>query len=183
MNRFMIAKTPQEIAEQQCDKHAVKMPLEEAQMLSTVHRMLDGKQVMKPSKSGKRMVKYWELPDEREVVLYKPVHMNHPCTQWAAETTGNYLFAKDLFFAMCEEYTYRYGKTHLSYEKLGKYIITPPKNINPDLTVTSPPLAMGAAPHCINHNDVIGSYRNYYKTKTFKMVWTNRPTPEWWKAA
>jgi hypothetical protein len=36
MNRFIIANTPQEIAQALCDKHVVKMPLEEAQMLCTV---------------------------------------------------------------------------------------------------------------------------------------------------
>ena len=35
MNRFIIEKTPQEIAASLCDQHVVKMPLEEAQMLCT----------------------------------------------------------------------------------------------------------------------------------------------------
>jgi len=38
MNRFIVANTPQEIAQALCDKHVVKMPLEEAQMLCTVVR-------------------------------------------------------------------------------------------------------------------------------------------------
>ena len=35
MNRFIIEKTPHEIASSLCDQHIVKMPLEEAQMLCT----------------------------------------------------------------------------------------------------------------------------------------------------
>ena len=35
MYRFIIEKTPQEIASSLCDQHVVKMPLEEAQMLCT----------------------------------------------------------------------------------------------------------------------------------------------------
>jgi len=31
--------------------------------------------------------------------------------------------------------------------------------------------------------DPIESYRTYYHAKTFKMVWTNRPTPKWWTKA
>ena len=35
MNRFLISYTPEWISRELCDKHIVKMPLEEAQMLST----------------------------------------------------------------------------------------------------------------------------------------------------
>ena len=41
MNRFIIDHDPIQIAQSLCDKHVVKMPLEEAQMLSTVVRQLD----------------------------------------------------------------------------------------------------------------------------------------------
>ena len=35
MNRFLISYTPEWISRELCDKHIVKMPLEEAQMLCT----------------------------------------------------------------------------------------------------------------------------------------------------
>ena len=35
MNRFLISYSPEMIARDLCDKHVVKMPLEEAQMLCT----------------------------------------------------------------------------------------------------------------------------------------------------
>lgn len=183
MNRFIIANTPREIAQQQCDKHVVKMPLEEAQMLSTVHRLLDGIQETRPSKSGKRQVKYWKHPiDQYEQYLYKAVHMNHPCTKWAMETRGNYLWAYELFIEMCNEYTHRYGKVHLSEQKLKDLLRFPPNNIGQDTSITQMPLAMGSNPECIDTNDVIGSYRAYYKTKQarFDLVWTKRETPNWW---
>ena len=88
MNRFIIEETPRECALSHCDKHIVKMPTEEAQMLSTVHRILDGTETRRPSASGKTMAKYWELEDDREGVLYKAVHYKHPCTLWAMETLG-----------------------------------------------------------------------------------------------
>ena len=53
MNIFYLDKDPEISAKMHCDKHVVKMIIEYAQMLSTAHRMLDGKLVMKPSKSGK----------------------------------------------------------------------------------------------------------------------------------
>ena len=42
MNLFILDKDPVKAAQLQCDKHVVKMIVESAQMLSTVHRMLDG---------------------------------------------------------------------------------------------------------------------------------------------
>jgi len=181
MNRFIIENTPKECAMSHCDKHIPKMVVEEAQMLCTVHRMLDGDLEMRPSKSGKRMVKYWKLNDEREDVLYKAVHMNHPCTVWARQTEGNYRWAYQLFVALCDEFSHRYKKTHRSDELLTAPLMTPPKNINPSLELTPMPLAMGANPECINYDDIIGSYRAFYQTKQerFKMVWSERPVPDW----
>ena len=44
MNIFFLDKDPRECARQHCDKHVVKMVIETAQLLSTAHRLLDGKQ-------------------------------------------------------------------------------------------------------------------------------------------
>jgi len=181
MNRFKIEETPEECAKSHCDKHCPKMIVEEAQMLSTVHRLLDGVVEMRPSKSGKRMVKYHRLDDDREDVLYRPVHAGHPCTKWAMESTANYQWAYDLFVALCKEYTHRYGKVHLSETKLMMPLLQLPYNL-PKGPLTEMPLAMGSNPECIDYDDIIGSYRRYYATKKdrFKMVWANRDEPKWW---
>ena len=71
MNRFIIAESAKEIAQSLCDKHVVKMPLEEAQMLSTVVRQLD------PDYADKHG-------------LYRVAHKNHPCTLWAGKSRLNY---------------------------------------------------------------------------------------------
>ena len=52
------------------------MIIEYAQMLSTAHRMLDGKVVKKPSVSGKTMVKHYDLYEgmddlEGEMTYYR----------------------------------------------------------------------------------------------------------------
>ena len=52
MNIFILDNNPIKAAQQQCDKHVVKMIVESGQMLSTVHRMLDGTMERRPSKSG-----------------------------------------------------------------------------------------------------------------------------------
>ena len=43
MNIFMLDENPQTNVEMHCDKHVVKMVIEYAQLMSTAHRVLDGK--------------------------------------------------------------------------------------------------------------------------------------------
>jgi hypothetical protein len=182
MNRFFIEDDPAPCAVSHCDKHVVKMIVEEGQMLSTAHRLLDGTLIRRPSKSGKTMAKYWFLDDTiSESVFYRAVHMGHPCTKWAMETDSNYRWAYQLFMELCREYQHRYGKVHMTEKKLWIALRKPPKNI-PTGPLTPMPLAMGSNPECINHDDVLGSYRHYYATKKdrFNMVWTNRDEPKWW---
>lgn len=191
MNRFIIEETPFDCAQSHCDKHVPKMVVEEGQMLSTAHRLLDGELTMLPAsdkagnpvflKSGeRRKKKHWQLPDGRDSVLYKAAHMGHPCTLWSMETVGNYRWSFQLFVALCKEYNHRYGKIHKS-EELIPWLAVPPTNIDQSEELTQMPLAMGSNPECINPDDVIGSYRAFYQTKQerFNMVWTKRETPKW----
>jgi hypothetical protein len=158
------------------------MIVESAQMLSTVHRMLDGVLEKRKSKSGKTTVKYWQLPDERENTFYKAVHMHHPCTVWTAQSNNNYTWHWVHFAALCDEYKYRYGKVHGTDKLLREALRDLPKNI-PVGYLTQQPLAMKANPECMDPNDVVGSYRKFYQTKQhrFKMAWTKRDIPEWFE--
>ena len=102
MNIFYLHEDPQVSAKMHCDKHVVKMIIEYAQMLSTAHRMLDGKVVKKPSVSGKTMVKHYDLYEgmddlEAEMTYYRAVHFNHPCSVWTRESNENYLHLYRLF--------------------------------------------------------------------------------------
>jgi hypothetical protein len=184
LNIFYIDEDPVEAAQQQCDKHVVKMIVESAQMLSTAHRLLDGNIDRRPSSSGKTMSKYWSLPDAREGTLYKAVHMYHPCTVWTMQSNNNYDWHWLHFDALCKEYTHRYGKVHKTDENLRLALQQLPSNI-PVGSLRPLPLAMGAAPQCINYSDPVGSYRSFYQTKqaNFKMAWTKREIPDWFKVA
>lgn len=181
MNIFILDDHPVEAARLQCDKHVVKMVLESAQMLSTAHRILDGIETRIPSKSGKTMVKGWTHPT-LDNFLYKAVHVGHPCTVWTMESDANYRWHYKHFVALCDEYTYRYGKVHSTDDQLREMLRACPKNI-PKIGLTPFKLAMGAAPECINESDPVGSYRAFYQTKQdrFSMDWTKRPIPEWFK--
>jgi hypothetical protein len=184
MNIFILDESPVKAAQLQCDKHVVKMILESAQMLSTAHRLLDGRMVLSKSKSG-RAAKEWKLEDEvLDTVLYKAVHVGHPCTIWTMESISNYNWHFQHYKALAEEYEYRYGKTHKSFTDLEHYLVNPPQNI-PYSCATPFKLAMGVAPECMNEWDPVGSYRAFYQTKQarFKMSWTKRNIPEWFKVA
>ena len=183
MNIFILSKDPVEAAQLLCDKHAAgKMAVESAQMLSTAHRVLDGVSSRAPSKSGKTLSKHWTLPDEREDMLYKAVHMNHPCTVWTMKSNNNYTWHYIHFAALCDEYTYRYGKVHATDKLLREKLRDLPRNI-PIAPKTQFALAMNTNPECMYPNDPVRSYREFYQTKQdrFNMVWTNRQVPEWFK--
>ena len=189
MNIFILDKDPHVAAQMLCDKHVPKMIIESAQMLSTVHRMLDGTETRKRSVSGKTMTKYYELSDDREDILYKACHFNHPCTIWSRENCCNYTWHYKHFIALCDEYTYRYGKTHSTDTKLREVLSKLPDNIPREAGRTPFKLAMKANPECVVQDlggtNAVESYRKFYKTKEkrFKMDWTKRPVPEWFKHA
>jgi|TARA_B110000908_G_scaffold2877_1_gene3941 hypothetical protein len=189
MNIFVLSDDPVQAAQDQCDKHVVKMIVESAQMLSTVHRMLDGTITQRLSNSGKRTLKYYELHDDREDILYKAVHHNHPCTVWSRENCCNYNWHYEHFTALCDEYTYRYGKIHATDTKLRTLLKELPKNILHTNCKSAFKLAMGSNPECVvvglGGTDVVESYRNFYHTKQerFKMDWTKRNVPEWFTHA
>jgi hypothetical protein len=189
MNIFILDNDPIKAAQLQCDKHVVKMIVESAQMLSTAHRMLDGYVEKRPSKSGKRMINYWVHPrPDKEERLYKAVHHGHPSTVWTMESAANYKWHYDHFVALLMEYTYRYGKEH-GTSKLRDLLVLPPRNIkgfgHKNCVKTPFKLAMKDYPECIALGDPVKAYRAFYQTKQdrFKMVWTKRDIPEWFKVA
>lgn len=178
MNIFILHEDPIKSAQYQCDKHVVKMIVESAQMLSTAHRMVDGTMERRPSKSGS-MIQYYKLGDSRENTLYKACHFNHPSSIWSRESGANYRWHYRHFVALCDEYTHRYGKVHMTDTKLRYVLQAIPKNI-PNIDRTPFKLAMGSNPECMLP-DPVESYRRYYKTKRdrFTMAWTKRKIPEW----
>ena len=185
MNIFYLDPNPEISAKMHCDKHVVKMIIEYAQMLSTAHRMLDGKLTKKPSKSGKTMIKHYDLYEgtddlEAEMIYYKAVHYNHPCNVWVRESNENYLYLYRMFCALCDEYHHRYGKYHMTDVKLKSALYTFPLNI-PYKPFSEPPQAM--PDYCKGVNAIDG-YRTYYINEKKRFAkWTKRDVPKWFEAA
>ncbi|MGA0351997.1 MAG: hypothetical protein ACO3MF_04565 [Acholeplasmataceae bacterium] len=184
MNVFVLNENPNSAAVAQCDKHVVKQPLESSQMLCTAHRVCDGHRIKAPSGSGKTMRWQYFIKDDRNDILYKAAHENHPCSIWTRESTDNYMWHYEHFVALCREYKYRYGREHASFTQLGEILKTPPKRLKRG-PMTPFAIAMGAQPQCIHTGEPVKSYREYYMTKQsqFDMKWTNRQIPEWFKIA
>lgn len=178
MNIFYLDKNTQKCAEMHVDKHCVKMILEYAQLLSTAHRFLDGKEIIGKTKTG-RNVKRWILEDTRESILYSATHINHPSAIWVRQSSNNYIWLAELLENLCIEYSYRYNKTH-KVESSGLMQTLKnnfPKNIS-DKPFTEPTPAMPDQYKV--SGDSIKSYKNYYlgeKTRMFS--WKNRSTPAW----
>lgn len=175
MNIFYLSEDPRECATMMVDRHcAGKMALETAQLLSTAHRVLDGVIYAELSKSN-RGIRRWLLNDDREKILYKATHMNHPSAVWCRDNRENYLWLYQHFVALLDEYTHRYGKRH-KCEFLKDVLSQPPTRIREGRFFDVTP----AMPDEYKAKYSVESYRNYYRHgKKHLHKWTNRPVPYW----
>ena len=153
------------------------MPIEYAQLMSTAHRLLDGEMYLGKTAIG-RNIKRWKLHDEREDILYKASHINHPSAIWVRESIENYFQMYKLYMAVLAEFTNRYGKVHGS-SKPSIALIRPPSNI-PMVKGTQLPQCMPEM--CKVKNNPILAYRNYYIVEKNSFAsWKNREIPEWFQ--
>ena len=177
MNIFYLHEDPIQNAKWHIDKHIVKMPIEYAQLMSTAHRLLDGEMYIGKTAIG-RNIKRWRLHDEREDILYKASHINHPSAIWVRESIENYFQMYKLYMAVLSEFTNRYGKIHGS-SKPSIALIRPPSNI-PMVKGTQLPQCMPEM--CKVKNNPILAYRNYYIVEKNSFAsWKNREIPEWFQ--
>lgn len=176
MNIFVLDSDPVAAAKMHADKHVVKMVLETAQILSTaVWRTMFIKDPASEKEPYISIVA--KFVKEKEPFIYKPTHKKHPCVLWAGQNSVRFNWLKKLGIALCEEYTYRYGKIHKS-ESVIKQIFYPGIDtcfVDPPLT----PFAL-AMPDIYKVGDVVESYRRYYLgAKQRMLVYTKREPPSW----
>jgi hypothetical protein len=171
MNIFVVDEDPIIAAEMLCDKHCIKMILESCQLLSTAHHVCDGQQVQI---TGKRT---YTTYDCKKPNLLKATMINHPCTIWARASRDNYLWLWKHAYAMCKEYTRRYGKVHKLEALLVGDLYNPPKHI-PKGKLT--PFAQAMPDDCRDANAVI-AYRKYYITAKVDIAkWKMNNAPTWY---
>ena len=155
MNIFAVNKDPKISAQQLCDKHVVKMILESAQMLCSAYPNGDAP--------------------------YKRAFYNHPCTIWARESQENYEWLLDHAYAMCQEYTRRYGKVHKSIHAIEWCGKNQAKLELPKKGLTKFAQAM---PEQYKNKCSVTAYRSYYNgEKAGFATWKKRETPKWFVKA
>lgn len=158
MNIFYLTNDQTQCAQWHCNSHSVKMILEYAQLLSTAH---------------------WETDGNPIIECYKATHKNHPSAVWARANRSHYLWLHTLLEALCEEYTYRYGKTHKTQSSgIVDNLSTPPVFID-DYGFYDPPQCM---PDEFKRPATVDAYRNYYANgKTKLLSYKFRDVPDWLK--
>jgi hypothetical protein len=182
MNIFYLSEDPRQAAEWMVDKHVVKMILETAQILSTAHRVLDGKKTIVSGWIDDFGIRHrkktlWVLEDSRDDILYTATHINHPSSVWARQSVENYNWLVDHLFALGNEYHYRYGKRHATITKLGFTLQSPPFSLK-DWDATPMPCCM--PDECKISNDPVLNYQEYYRTSKTRMhSWKSRDVPSW----
>jgi len=145
MNIFYLHSDPVKAAQVQYNKHVVKMILESAQMLCTAHHCYGN-------------------AEQKLNVPYKQAHLNHPSTIWARKSRATYRWLYLHMMALGDEYTKRYGKTHLTITKCAKFLNVPPVHIQGN-EWCEPPQAMPdqyKVPGCS-----ITAYWNYYEGEKY----------------
>ena len=116
--------------------------------------------------------------DVRYNIPYKKSFINHPCTKWVRISIKNYEWLLALTDALNNEYRYRYEKkvNHKSFDVI--------KNLPlPDLPNNGLTQWARAMPiECKIKNNVVESYRNYYRMKKKRILkYTKRNIPIWIK--
>jgi len=158
VNIFVLSKDPVLAAQYQADVHVVKMSLETAQLLSTASIALFPSTILPAN-------------------IYKPSHINHPCTLWAQESYTNFRWLCIHGLSLCREYTYRYSKIHGS-----KRVIQSLYSLCRNAPIDSQTRFALAMPDEFKTDDEVLAYRSYYayKKKTLpRFNYTNRTLPEW----
>jgi hypothetical protein len=180
MNIFYLHPEPKTCAEMHNDKHCVKMIIEYAQLMSTAHRLLDGVPYTDKTANG-RSIKRWRLQGPDDSVMMKASHINHPSAVWTRSNRQNYVWLYHLWYHLCKEYTYRYGKVHAVETRLRNALYLPPANlISSEFYPPTP-----AMPDTYKvMGDSIASYRNYYNGgKQHLATWKKRPMPDWFRVS
>jgi hypothetical protein len=151
MNIFYFDSDIELNAQYHCDRHCIKMILEQSQLLCSAHWLNNS-----------------QAP-------YKLTHKNHPCSIWTRASLSNYIWLVKMTKALCKEYTYRYGRRH----KTEDIVDWCSSNLPPieDIGLTERPQCMDEQ---YKRDSVVESYREYYRSgKAHLHSWKSRDIPSW----
>ena len=179
MNIFYLDHDPIQAARYHCDRHCSKMIAESGQLLSTAHRVLDGRQTVIKNAAGRKQTTYIFDDEVKEKTFYKSCYVKHPSNIWLRESKANYEWLYVCFIELGNEFVRRYNKNenHMTIQKLAEIAKIPPINI-PDKPFTGPTPAM--PDYCKVEGDSLASYRKYYIEEKHFAKWKFTETPQWY---
>jgi hypothetical protein len=135
------------------------MPLESAQMLSTIAA----------SKGHKTQ--------------YKPVHHKHPATLWVGKSSANWNWLCEHGLGLCSEYTNRYSKIHKSEEIIREFYNKTKDIFSDNVSSKNHTEFAQCMPDAYKTENAVLSYRLFYIYDKAKFATWKSPslTPDWFK--
>jgi hypothetical protein len=165
MNVFMIANNHTERAKQYRDDHVNKILTETVQLMNNA----------------------LHIHGRDDLAFYKPSHMNHPWSKWAASCSLNWMFLDNHAEALGQEYLYRskYSDEQQTADRKREELWD--SDAREEIFSELPDGQMSTMPVCTGDyepdgNMILQKYRDYYanvKCGGERAVWTDRPRPDW----
>lgn len=187
MNIFVLDKEPHKAARYHNNKHVVKMILESVQLLATPYYTLNGINTRKDAKQFRDQLTamYPSFPRDR---FYGFGYYSHPCARWIQHSEANFRWLIRLAYALCDEYTIRYGKVHACQEVVEWFDENPPDGLSwHRLKWLSNPLTVPANATTIKDSfevfpdwdTAVATYRQYYRVDKRHLAEWKTETPAW----
>lgn len=162
MNIFVFHEDINKNVKMYCDKHVVKMLTETMQILCTTYRLLNN------------------VSEAENNILFKATHKNHPCCVWARKSYGNYKYLIELFYALHDEWNYRYGHDKI-YKNLDAIFILESLD-NSKFLLQSKTKHIQCFDDKYKCENPIEGYRKYFVNEKRRLFsWKNRDIPNWIK--
>lgn len=176
MNIFVLDNDPQHAAIMMCDKHVVKMIVESCQLMSTAHHVIDGKQITRVAKNGRKFSTYEAGNLPAVPPFLRCTMINHPCTIWTRENVANYQWLWVHTNELLHQYKTRYNKDHTYTNLVRQTLVNTPTKLR---GVSLTPFAQ-AMPDQYKNQDAVEAYRQYYIHEKSRFAkWKIGNTPLW----
>jgi hypothetical protein len=172
---YVLDRDPIKCAEYYCNKHVTIKILEITDILCATYATSNHTTFDDIQLSGSDFIKdYLKDYPSLKAWITEGGSKKHPSFLWTRESIQNYRWLADLGYALCQEYTYRWGKKH-KYEDHIKWLKNNEPQL-PDIGLTQFPLVM---PTMFKSEDSVESYRQFYMVDKQKPNWGKRGKPAW----